>query len=88
MRGGTSRRLLPDLVVAAENAIRGTLQRRHIRASTLAQIAFALGLLDRFEFAAPVAPDTAGAEENGDADGGEDEDLEGDTGQLQPQPRP
>jgi hypothetical protein len=82
MPGGTSRRLLADLVFAAENTVRGPLQRRHIRAPTLAQIAFTLGLLDCFEFAAPVAPDAAGAKENGDPDGDKDEDLEGDTGQL------
>jgi hypothetical protein len=82
MLGGTSRRLLADLVFAAENAVRGTLQRRHVRATTLAQVAFTLGLLDCFEFAAPVAPDAAGAKENGDADADKDKDLEGDTGQL------
>jgi hypothetical protein len=82
MAGGASRRLLADLVLAAENTVFGTLQRHDIGAATLPQVAFALRLFYRFELAPPVAPDAADAKENGDADGDKDSDLEGDTGQL------
>jgi hypothetical protein len=82
MAGGASRRLLADLVLAAENTIVGTLQRHHVGTATLPEVTFPFRLLDRFELAAPVAPDAADAKEDGDADGDKDSDLEGEAGQL------
>lgn len=60
----------------AEDAVLIAFQFNDIGALAFAQVAVVAGLVDGLELASPIAPDLAGAEEDGDEDDGEDQEPE------------
>jgi hypothetical protein len=79
-----------SLVVGlAELAVFVTLEGDDVRTGAFLEVAVVAGLVDLFELTFPVAPDAAGAKEDGTEN--EDDDDEADKDQrhgLEPQPRP